>query len=99
MSGQCVEMYLSSALVLIALPFLVAAVPLYCSTSGGISIPLAKHSEFLNTDGNTSLAKGFTGVPLFKNDDYTWSVQITVGTPGEIISLSKLADYCCGQIN
>ena len=73
--------------------------PSHCSTSGGIPIPLAKHSGFLNTDGNTSSAKGFTGVPLFKNDGYTWSVQITVGTPGEIISLSKLADYCCGQIN
>ena len=44
-------MRFSLVLALAALPFLVAAVPLEKGSHNGFSIPLAKRSEFGNTDG------------------------------------------------
>jgi hypothetical protein len=35
---------------------------------------------------SASLAKRFIGVPLFENNDYTWSGNITIGTPGVTIT-------------
>ncbi|KAH9059064.1 acid protease [Lactarius vividus] len=50
-------MYFSPALVLAALPFLVAAVPFEERSRDGISIPIAKRSGFRNADGAVNTAK------------------------------------------
>ncbi len=50
-------MYFSPALVLAALPFLVAAAPFEERSRHGVSIPVAKHSGFRNADGVVDTAK------------------------------------------
>ncbi|KAI9437838.1 acid protease [Lactarius psammicola] len=50
-------MYFSPALVLAALPFLVAAAPFEESSRDGISIPIAKRSGFRNAEGVVDIAK------------------------------------------
>ncbi|KAI0257920.1 hypothetical protein BC834DRAFT_848155 [Gloeopeniophorella convolvens] len=52
-------MYFSAAFVLAALPFLVEAAP-FTSTSGGLSVPIAKRSSLLNADGtvNATVLRG-----------------------------------------
>ena len=50
------EMYFSPALVLAALPFLVAAVPVDESPRNGFSIPIAKRSVIRNADGAVDIA-------------------------------------------
>lgn len=52
-----VEMHLSLALVLAALPFLAAAAPFEGGSRDGISIPIAKHSGFRNADGAVDIAR------------------------------------------
>ncbi|KAH8997792.1 acid protease [Lactarius hatsudake] len=50
-------MYFSPALVLAALPFLVAAVPFGERSRNVVSIPIAKRSGFRNTNGAVDIAK------------------------------------------
>ncbi|KAH8997777.1 acid protease [Lactarius hatsudake] len=50
-------MYFSPALVIAALPFLVAAAPFEEPSRGGASIPIAKRLGFRNADGVVDLAK------------------------------------------
>ncbi|KAH8986111.1 acid protease [Lactarius akahatsu] len=50
-------MYFSPALVLAALPFLVAAAPFEERSRNGISIPIAKRSGFRNANGAVDIAK------------------------------------------
>ncbi|KAH8986124.1 acid protease [Lactarius akahatsu] len=50
-------MYFSPALVIAALPFLVAAAPFEEPSLGGASIPIAKRSGFRNADGVVDVAK------------------------------------------
>ncbi|KAH8986125.1 acid protease [Lactarius akahatsu] len=51
------QMYFSPALVLAALPFLVAAAPFEGRSRVGVTIPIAKRSGFRNADGVVDIAK------------------------------------------